>query len=62
LQPALAASIQDILNDDERIKRRNRKRMLGGSSALPDTIRHHYTEGERAVLCVVAGEVKRRAL
>jgi DNA-binding transcriptional regulator YhcF (GntR family) len=51
-----------FVTDDERIKRRNRKRMLGGSSALPDTIRHHYTEGERAVLCVVAGEVKRRAV
>jgi hypothetical protein len=44
---------------EERIERRNRKRMLGGSSALPDTIRHHYTEGERAALCVVAGEIKR---
>lgn len=51
-----------ILTDDERIKRRNRKRMLGGSSALPDTIRHYYTEGERAVLCIVAGEVKRRGI
>lgn len=35
-----------------------RRRMLGGSSGLPDTIRHHYTEGERAALAVVAGEVK----
>ncbi|KFB08853.1 hypothetical protein [Nitratireductor basaltis] len=35
-----------------------RRRMLGGSSSLPDTIRHHYTEGERAALAVVAGEVK----
>lgn len=37
---------------------RERRRRLGGSSALPDTLRHHYTEGQRAVLCVVAGEVK----
>lgn len=37
---------------------RERRRRLGGSSALPDTIRHHYTEGQRAVLCIVAGEVK----
>jgi hypothetical protein len=51
-----------LFTDEERIKRRNRKRMLGGSSALPDTIRHHYTEGERAVLCVVAGEVKRQGI
>jgi hypothetical protein len=38
---------------------RDRRRMLGGSSALPDNLRHHYTEGQRSVLCVVAGEVKR---
>lgn len=37
---------------------RDRRRRLGGSSALPDTMRHHYTEGQRAVLCIVAGEVK----
>jgi len=47
------------LTTEERAKRRDRKRMLGGSSAMPDTMRHHYTEGERAVGCVVAGEVKR---
>lgn len=41
-------------------ERRDRRRMLGGSSALPATLRHHYTEGERSVLCVVGGEVKRR--
>jgi hypothetical protein len=40
-------------------RRRERRRMLGGSSALPDTLRAHFTEGERSVLCVVAGEVKR---
>ena len=38
---------------------RERRRMLGGSSALPDNLRHHYTEGQRSVLCIVAGEVKR---
>jgi hypothetical protein len=37
---------------------RNRRRMLGGGGALPNTIRWHYTEGERAVLCVVAGEMQ----
>lgn len=40
-------------------ERRKRRRTLGSSSALPDTLRHHYTEGERSVLCVVAGEVRR---
>jgi hypothetical protein len=38
---------------------RDRRRMLGGSSALPDNLRHHYTEGQRLVLCVIAGAVKR---
>jgi len=37
---------------------RDRRRRLGGSSALPDTLRHHYTEGQRAVLCIIASEVK----
>jgi hypothetical protein len=50
------------LSDEERTKRRHRKRMLGGSSALPDTLRHHYTEGERAALFIVAGEVKRHGI
>lgn len=35
-----------------------RRRQLGGSSSMPDTIRHHYTEGQRAALAVVCGEVK----
>lgn len=53
--------------EPRRIQRRSdpsaskkRRRMLGGSSGLPDTIRHHYTEGERAALFVVAGEVRKR--
>lgn len=50
------------LTDEDRTKRRQRKRMLGGSSAMPPTLRHHYTEGERAVLCIVAGEVKRQGV
>jgi hypothetical protein len=41
---------------------RDRRRTLGGSSALPDNLRHHYTEGQRAVLCVVALEVKRHGI
>lgn len=41
---------------------RDRRRMLGGSSALPDNLRHHYTEGQRAVLCILAGEVKRHGV
>jgi hypothetical protein len=50
------------LTDEARTKRRHRKRMLGGSSAMPDTMRHHYTEGERAVMCIVAGQVKRQGI
>jgi hypothetical protein len=38
---------------------RDRRRMLGGSGVLPDNLRHHYTEGQRSVLCIIAGEVKR---
>ena len=41
---------------------RDRRRMLGGSSALPDNLRHYYTEGQRAVLCIVAGEVKHHGI
>jgi hypothetical protein len=41
---------------------RHRRRTLAGSSALPPNIRHYYTEGERAVLCVVSGEVKRQGV
>jgi hypothetical protein len=41
---------------------RNRRRMLGGSSALPDRLRHCYTEGNRAVLCIVAGEIKQHGV
>lgn len=41
---------------------RRRRRQLGGSSALPDAMRWHYTEGQRAVLCIIAGEVKRKGI
>ena len=41
---------------------RDRRRTLGGSSALPDNLRPYYTEGQRAVLCVVALEVKRHGM
>ena len=41
---------------------RDRRRRLGGSSALPDTLRHYYTEGQRAVLCIIAGEIKHRGV
>ncbi|MGY3147372.1 hypothetical protein ACVWYQ_004371 [Bradyrhizobium sp. USDA 3397] len=37
---------------------RDRRRRLGGSSAVPDTLRHYYTEGQRSVLCIIAGEIK----
>jgi hypothetical protein len=41
---------------------RDRRRMLGGSSTLPSNLRHPYTEGMRAVLTIVAGEVKKRGI
>ncbi len=46
----------------DRAASRARRRTLGGSSALPDNLRHHYTEGQRSVLCVVAGEIKRHGV
>ena len=41
---------------------RDRRRRLGGSSALPDTLRSYYTEGQRSVLCIIAGEIKRHGV
>lgn len=41
---------------------RDRRRVLGGSSALPDNLRAAYTEGQRAVLCIIAGEIKRHGV
>jgi len=41
---------------------RCRRRRLGGSSALPADLRYHYTEGQRAVLCIMAGEVKHHGI
>src|SRR5882724_7647373 len=46
----------------DRAKSRERRRVLGGSPAMPPNIRCHFTEGERAVLAIVAGEVKRQGL
>lgn len=39
---------------------RGRRRTLGGSSVLPPDLRRLFTEGERAVLCVLTSEVKRQ--
>ena len=41
---------------------RDRRRMLGGSGGMPNSLRHHYTEGQRAVLCIVAFEIKRHGI
>jgi len=46
----------------DRAASRARRRVLGGSSALPPDTRRHFTEGERAVLCVVSSEVKRQGV
>jgi hypothetical protein len=37
---------------------RCRRRVLGGFSAMPPNLRWHYTEGQRAVLTIIAGEIK----
>lgn len=44
----------------DRAKVKGRKRMMGGDGKLPNSIRHWFTEGERAVLTVIAAEVKRK--
>jgi hypothetical protein len=49
---------RQLQRSPDRKASRDRRRMLGGSSALPDNLRQHYTEGQRSVLCIVAGEVK----
>ena len=41
---------------------RDRRRMLGGSSCMPPKMSLEYTEGERAVMCIIAGEIKHRNL
>lgn len=42
----------------DREKSRHRRRLLGTSMPLPDTIRPLYTLGQLAVLCIVSGEIK----
>jgi hypothetical protein len=37
---------------------RDRRRLLAGSNVLPPNIRHLYTQGQTAVLCIIAGEIK----
>jgi hypothetical protein len=37
---------------------RDRRRTLGSSSSMPPTLRALFTEGQRAVLAIVCGEVK----
>ncbi|MGY3586685.1 hypothetical protein ACVIGB_004256 [Bradyrhizobium sp. USDA 4341] len=37
---------------------RDRRRTLGSSSAMPPAMRAKFTEGQRAVLAIVAGEIK----
>ncbi len=37
---------------------RDRRRKLGGSGTLPHHMRENYTEGQRAVLTIIAGEIK----
>lgn len=39
---------------------RNRRRMLGSSAPMPSDLRALFTEAERAVLAIIAGEVKYR--
>jgi hypothetical protein len=47
-----------VLTDEQKLKARERRRTLGGSAVMPPNLRCHYTEGQRAVLCIIAGEIK----
>lgn len=49
-----------IPRSPDRERSRARRRQLGGSGALPDPLRQEYTEGQRSVLTVIAGEVQAR--
>jgi hypothetical protein len=46
----------------DRAASRDRRRMLGSSGHMPPHLRSQFTEGERAVLAIVAGEVKTRGI
>lgn len=46
----------------ERQAARDRRRLLGGSNVLPPQLRAAYTQGQTAVLCVIAGEVKNKGV
>ncbi|MCF8475860.1 MAG: hypothetical protein K9G60_02440 [Pseudolabrys sp.] len=41
---------------------RDRRRTLGGAPDLPPELRSQYTEGQRAVLAIIAGEVKHHGI
>lgn len=41
---------------------RRRRRVLGSDGHLPPNVRQHFTESERAVLTIMAGEVKRHGV
>jgi hypothetical protein len=71
LMPLLAATKSKIAlgwarrrprRSPDRDKSRQRARMLGGSSSLPPQLRAAYTECERAVLTIIAREVKRHGI
>jgi hypothetical protein len=44
----------------ERKERRDQRRTLGADGTMPDHVRRRYTEGERAVQRIIAGEVLRK--
>lgn len=50
------------LTNEQRQAARERRRTLGSSADAPANIRCQYTEGERAVLFVIVGEVKHHGL
>jgi hypothetical protein len=41
---------------------RDRRRTLGSSAVMPPNLRSYYTEGQRAVLAIIAGEIKHHGI
>jgi hypothetical protein len=57
--PVSKFTLRRCQRSPDREVRRSNRRMLGADGTMPSGMRTHYTEGERAVLRIIAGEYKR---
>lgn len=60
IRPKPFGALQRQMRSYDRAQSWGRKRQMGGDGKLPNNIRCWFTEGERAVLTVIAAEVKKR--